>query len=232
MSNRLDCIYNLIPRDSVGVVDVGTDHGFIPVRLAESGFRGNIIASDLRTDPLNKAISFSKSRGVNSLIHFKLCDGLTDIDRDAIDTIVIAGMGGETITHILDEDYWCASDKYKLILQPMTQSNILRYWLINNGFRIVKEFIIKDEGKIYNVLNVSFGVPDKYSDAELYLGKYEDLKDDILFPEYLDQLIRKFSIRVDGQEKSSTLASDTELNKSILRELISYKERIKNNEGQ
>ena len=226
MSNRLDCIYGLIPSNSVGVADIGTDHGIIPVRLAESDYHGNIIASDLRIDPLNKAVQYSESRGVKNRIRFILCDGLSGIDKELIDHIIIAGMGGDTITKILDEEYWCADKRYSLILQPMTHSNILRYWLINNEFIIKNEYLQKDDGKIYTVMYVVYGNSEKYSDAELYLGKYDQLKDNELFPEYLDHLIHRFSIRVKGQEKSNIPLFDYNLNKSILDELLVYKERL------
>lgn len=232
MSNRLDCIYSLIPFNSIGIADVGTDHGIIPVRLAESSYQGNIIASDLRQDPLNKAILFSETRGVRDRIKFTLCDGLSGIDKDLIDTIIIAGMGGDTITHILDEDYWCADKRYSLILQPMTHANILRYWLINNDFIIDDEYLEKDDGKIYNILSVKYGYSEKYSDAELYLGKVDQLKDKELFPEYLDYYIQRFNIRVKGQEKSNNHAFDYNLNKAILEELLSYKERLTKDEGK
>lgn len=61
-----------------------------------------------------------------------------------MDTIVIAGMGGDMICRILDEAEWCMSGKYKLILQPMTKQDILRYWLVNNGFEICRELIAED----------------------------------------------------------------------------------------
>lgn len=73
-----------------------------------------------------------------------------------MDTIVIAGMGGDMICRILDEAEWCMSGKYKLILQPMTKQDILRYWLVNNGFEICRELIAEDAGVLYQILTDAF----------------------------------------------------------------------------
>ena len=183
MSNRLDYIYNLIPKDSHGVADIGTDHGIIPVRLIQNGFSNTVVASDLRQSPLDKAIQAAEELNISDRINFLLTDGLQGIEKYDIDTIVIAGMGGETITSILDTDYWCCAPGYNLILQPMTQTHILRFWLTNNEFKITQELLVKDEDKIYNIMMVNYGVSPSYTDAELYTGKYEQIVENSLFSE-------------------------------------------------
>ncbi len=226
MSNRLDCIYNIIPKDSRGVADIGTDHGIIPIRLIQEGYTRTVVASDLREGPLSKAIHAAEELDISDRISFVLTNGLQGIEKYDIDTIVIAGMGGETITAILDEDYWCCAPGYTLILQPMTQSQILRFWLINNEFRIGREFLIKDENKIYNVILVEYGESLSYSDAELFTGKYEQIKENDLFPEYMDQMIHKFEVRVKGQSLSSNDSGNKNLNRTILSQLYEMKERF------
>lgn len=118
----------------------------------------------------------------------------------SVDTIVIAGMGGDTITGILDRDYWCADGEHTLILQPMSHQNVLRYWLVHNEFRITLETLILDSGTIYQLFTAEAGAAPKYSDAELFTGKYEQICDDPLFGEHLDGLIKKFSAAIHGME--------------------------------
>lgn len=226
MSNRLDCIYSLISKDSQGIADIGTDHGFIPLRLVSDGFKKTVVASDLREEPLNKAISAAEKKGVKDRISFVLTDGLNGIDRFDIDTIIIAGMGGETITGILDRDYWCASVKYTLILQPMTQAHILRFWLINNDFKIMEEHLRKDDNKIYSILKVSYGISPSYTDAELYTGRFDMIANSALFREYIDHMIHKFTVRVDGQNNSSKVENDKTINQNILCQLKEMRERF------
>ena len=54
MSNRLELIASFV-EGGLGVADVGTDHGYIPVMLAKRGYKGNIIATDINDGPLQKA---------------------------------------------------------------------------------------------------------------------------------------------------------------------------------
>lgn len=172
MNKRLKLISEYI-ENGKGVVDVGTDHGYLPVFLAENGYGGNIIASDINADPLSKAVKNAASAGVSDRISFLLCDGLRKCPPDKVDTIVIAGMGGDMILKIIEETEWCMSPKYKLILQPMSKCEILRYWLAYNGFEISNELLVEENGTIYQIMIVTFGGYTALNDAELYTGKYE-----------------------------------------------------------
>ena len=143
-----------------GVIDVGTDHGYFPVWMATHGYKGNIIATDINAGPLQNAMNTAQEAGVLNKIHFCQCDGLDGCKPDSMDTIVIAGMGGELICRILDRAEWCMDRRYKLILQPMTKSEVLRYWLVNNEFEICNEDLICEGGTIYQLgLAASPGSP-------------------------------------------------------------------------
>ncbi len=190
MNKRLKAIMSHIG-NGVGVIDVGTDHGYIPVALAQQGYSGNIIASDINTGPLESARRTAVSVGTADRIRFLLCDGLEKCDSAWIDTIVIAGMGGDTICGILDRAEWCQAPGYTFILQPMTKSEILRFWLVNNGFEIINDEYVCD-GILYQIIVARIGTSRRFSDAELYTGKLETVRDDELFPEYLSTLIKRF----------------------------------------
>ena len=151
MNKRLQAICSLICQGR-GVVDVGTDHGYIPVALAQNGYAGKIIASDICPGPLQAARNSAKSAAVDDKIEFLLCDGLDGCEKSAIDTIVIAGMGGDTICGILDRAEWCMTPDYTLILQPMTKAEVVRYWLAYNGYEFLDEVLVKDGGIIYQVI--------------------------------------------------------------------------------
>lgn len=226
MNKRLKAIFSYIS-DGIGVVDVGTDHGYIPSALAESGYAGNIIASDINPGPLESARRNAEDAGVLDHIEFLLCDGLDKCDPSKIDTIVIAGMGGDTICGILDRAEWCIAPGYKLILQPMTKAEILRFWLINNGFKIISEKYVRD-GNLYQILAAEFGASGRYSDAELYTGKYEAICTDGLFPEYLDRLIGRFEYEDNAMNSSESGRDDLRANfgRHILKELHEMRDRL------
>ena len=118
MNRRLAAILDEI-QDGIGVIDVGTDHGYLPAALAKRGYPGNIFASDINEGPLNAAKTTADNESLTDKIKFLLCDGLIACDPDKIDTIVIAGMGGDLICRILDQAEWTMDERYTMILQPM-----------------------------------------------------------------------------------------------------------------
>lgn len=228
MSNRLDKIAELI-QEGRGVIDVGTDHGYIPVMLCGRGYAGNIIAADINEAPLGAAKRAAGQAGFEDSIAFCLTDGLAGIASELIDTIVIAGMGGDTITGILDRDYWCCQDGYKLILQPMSHQNVLRYWLVYNEFEITAEYLVKDGGNIYEIMEVQKGEAPNYRDAEFFTGKYESASKNALFPEKLSELIKKFTSRVSGMESGKSIDDGLlRLNRTVLGELKLMQRRYEN----
>lgn len=176
MTERLNSILSLI-ENGRGMADIGTDHGYIPIELAKRDYKGKIIAVDINAFPLQKARLNAVSAGLEDLIDFRLSDGLDCISKDEIDTIVISGLGGSIICDILDRAEWTMDGKYKLVLQPMSKAEVLRYWLTNNGYSIEKEFDVLDGRTPYSIIcSVYSGNNTAYSDAELFTGKQPSKK--------------------------------------------------------
>ena len=109
----------------VSVLDVGTDHGYIPIYLAENGIAAQIFASDVSTGPLETAKRNAEKRGLSDKITFLLADGIPEAVAPLVDTIIIAGMGGETITGILERAPKTLKDGVFFILQPQTKLDAL-----------------------------------------------------------------------------------------------------------
>ncbi len=206
MNKRLKKIYEFIS-NGLGLVDVGTDHGYLPVYLAQNGYTGNIIATDIRPKPLAAARRSALAAGQSERISFLLCDGLELCPPDKVDTIVIAGMGGDTICGILDRAEWSWNSRYLHIYQPMTKPQVLRYWLIYNGFEILSEALVKDSGVIYPVIAARFGGETQLSDGELFVGKYDLLRAEPLFVEFCAQQIQRLENVLNGIERSSATQS-------------------------
>ena len=182
MDQRLLNIFNLIEQNAKGVCDVGTDHGMIPINLAIKGFAGNLIATDINEGPLQRAMENARSHSVYDCITFFRFDGLPTCLSSTFDTAVIAGMGGDLICSILDRADWIFSENYMLILQPMSKPEVLRYYLVNNGFAISDDVLSEDNGRIYQIIRCRYtGVNDSYADAELYLGKKSRCNDRQLY---------------------------------------------------
>ena len=144
---RLRLIANWVPEGAY-LADVGTDHGYLPTWLLLRGSIRGAIASDLRKGPLERAKATGALYGVER-IDYRLCDGLSGIRRTEVDTVVIAGMGGETMLSVLKGAPWTADGQHTLLLQPQTHEELVRAYLANNGFMITREALVQDRGTLY-----------------------------------------------------------------------------------
>lgn len=136
------------------VVDVGTDHGYVPVYFAQKGLFERIAASDINGGPLESARASAREYGVFDRIAFYLSDGLRDVPG-AFDTVVIAGMGGETMADILSACSW-AKDA-RLILQPQSRVEELGAYLKSAGFVCQRALLCRDSGRCYLAFSASAG---------------------------------------------------------------------------
>ncbi len=153
-------------RRDVRVADVGTDHGYLPIALLQSGKAVLAYACDINKDPLDSAVRNAEKYGESDRMRFVLSDGLHGIEAEHIDDIVIAGMGGELILRIISEAEWLQNKTMHLVLQPMTTAAQLRAGLSALGFEIDKEETVFDGKKIYSVLSVFYtGECNKCTDA-------------------------------------------------------------------
>lgn len=228
MSSRLEMIASFVTQGR-GVADIGTDHAILPIILRRRGYKGYIVAGDINEGPLKKAERGLLEAEIDD-VELKLCNGLESIDGSRIDTIVVAGMGGDTITGILDRGLydmpeWADRSDYKLILHPVTKPEILRYWLVNNGFRISGENYIEDNGILCQIICAEPGESEKYMDSELYVGKLERIVNQPCFEAVVDKHIKRFKAAVKGLEN----ASDASLAawKKLIENMISELERMK-----
>lgn len=223
MNKRLEAIARLV-MDGRGLADVGTDHGYLPIWLAQHGYGGKLFASDVNPLPLSAAIRSAQEAGLEKRIHFALSDGLEQTPPDEIDTIVIAGMGGDLICDILDRAEWCMDPRYSLLLQPMTKAEVLRYWLCNNGFVLTEEKLVRDGAFLYQVISARFQENMKLSDAELFSGAFTNLQRDPLAGEWLELLCARFDKELSGLSAAAKqMPEKIELCREILRELAEMK---------
>lgn len=201
MKERLLRISELIPKGK-GFADIGTDHGYLPLYMAQNGYNGNIIASDINADPLSCAVVNAREAGLDDKINFFLCDGIHPDCREKVDTIVIAGMGGDAICGILDRAEWCMDPQYTIIMQPMTKAEILRYWLSYNDFEIVDEILLEENGLLYQLICARYGQRTVLSDAEIFAGRLDLIKKQPLFEKHLSSCRKRIYKLLKGLENS------------------------------
>ena len=130
----------------------------------------------------------------------RLCDGLKGVGADEVDTIVIAGMGGQTIIHILSQAPWTKMPgKYTLLLQPMTKGGELRRWLADNGYCFTAERLVWDKDFLYPIMVVTGG-RQELSEIQQEYGVC--LADDPLYGDFLDRQIAKLQRAAAGKSHS------------------------------
>lgn len=225
MYKRLKTILSLIDPSAVGVIDVGTDHGFIPISLALSGFPGAIIASDVNELPLSTAMHSAHEAGVSDKIAFRLGNGLDCCRPGEVDTVIIAGLGGDLISSIIDRAEWTMTPGVKLILQPMTKAEVLRYFLTCNGYSIVSENPVSENGKLFSILFAEYSGQNTFlADAELFTGKVEQVSSDPLFGDVLSAEYNKIYKAVKGLESSASGSAQERFLSNILNSLEAMKD--------
>ena len=150
-SRLLACAGFVAPGDRVA--DIGCDHGYLSIHLLSEGIASSVIAADINEGPLQSAVRNAEKYGVRDRIKFFLSDGVRNIPRD-FDTLVCAGMGGDTMIHILESAPWLKSNQYRLILQCQSKTPMLRRWLSEQGWRITEESVLRDGRFLYTVMEV------------------------------------------------------------------------------
>jgi tRNA (adenine22-N1)-methyltransferase len=142
-------------RPGARVADIGCDHGYLGIYLLQKGIARSMIEADINQGPLDSARRNGLKYGVAEQMSFNLSDGVQSIPRD-FDTLVCAGMGADTMVHILDSAPWLTRGGYRLILQCQSKTPMLRRYLSDNGWHITREEVLRDGKFLYTVMEVVF----------------------------------------------------------------------------
>ena len=170
INNRLKCVASFVNEHDHAVLDVGCDHALLDIYLLEKNHSLKIIASDVNEGPLKKAKENIEKYSLTNKIKIKLADGLDSIEED-IDTVIISGMGTETIVNILNKNKDKLKQVNKLILSSNNKLLDLRKQVLLLGFKINKEKIVYEEDKFYIIIEFIKG-NKTYTNKELYFGPY------------------------------------------------------------
>lgn len=182
LSKRLELVASYV-EDNSKVIDIGCDHGFLSIYLANKYDNIKIIASDVNENALNNAIENIKKAKQTKKIDVRLGNGLDVVANPSeIDTLVIAGMGSNTIVGILKYDREKLANVKNIIIQSNTDLYFLRKNITSLGYYIEDEIMVEDKGIIYTVIKFTKG-KKRYGYRQLYLGPILMNKNDDLFNE-------------------------------------------------
>lgn len=172
--NRIEAIASLVDKDTL-VVDIGTDHAYLPIYLYENDITKNIVASDISSNALLFAKNNLDKHNLSSKIKLVVSDGFKNLDG-CFDIAIISGVGTETIKKILDNEVL----PNKLILSSHKNVNDLREYMLKIGYKIEKEIIVYENNIYYNIIKYVKG-KDNLSKYDLLVG----LNNDINYKNYL-----------------------------------------------
>lgn len=170
LSQRLQAIADMVPVGAK-VADIGTDHGFLPCYLAQSGKAEQVIACDVNAQPLALAQKNIADYNVADKVSTRLGDGLAVIKPGEVDVVTIAGMGGALMIDILDASPLVVDRLKRIVLQPNVGAEAVRIWAEKNRWQIVAEELVKENDIFSVIIVLEQGRSDRFMSAvELYLG--------------------------------------------------------------
>lgn len=210
LTPRLRSVAELVPKGAK-FADIGTDHAYLPVWLLQREIITKALACDLRRGPLDRARATAEKYSLTECMEFRLCDGLAGVAPGEVDTIAIAGMGGDTIAAILSSAPWVWRENCLLLLQPMSAQPHLRRWLQEHGYTIVRELLSREGNTIYTVFQVVSGPMKELSPGQIWAGRQNRGEDAPLRAEYLNRLIDQTGRAVEGLRRSTRPADRARL---------------------
>ncbi|MGE8144108.1 tRNA (adenine(22)-N(1))-methyltransferase [Pseudomonas frederiksbergensis] len=170
LSMRLERVAAHVPAGA-RLADIGSDHGYLPVALMRRGAITAAVAGEVAMTPFHAAERTVRENDLDQQITVRLASGLAAIEPgDGITAISICGMGGETIRDILDSGKAHLNGQERLILQPNGGEQPLRQWLMENGYRILCEELLRENRFDYEIIVAERAGPVEYTAEELYFG--------------------------------------------------------------
>ncbi len=177
LSPRLSAAASLVKGGGI-VADIGTDHGYLPIYLIQSGKNERAIAADIGKMPLENAAKSVAEYDLAEKIELRLSDGLNSFRENEVDEIVFAGMGGTLIAEKLNETPWIKNKNLHFVFQPQSRAEDLREFLFLNGFEIGKEIATHEGNRFYIAFDAFYtGETRDFTVADCFLGKLPETED-------------------------------------------------------
>lgn len=227
LSKRLSAVAGLVT-EGASVADIGTDHGYIPLYLAQKNPQAFFLAMDVNEGPLQRAREHIRAAGMEERIGLRLSDGLGALRPGEVDTMIAAGMGGGLILRILAAHPQVTASIREFILQPQSEIEKVRASLEEQGYQVVREDMVEEDGKYYPMMKMIHGreTPPMTKVEHVYGRKLLQQRHPVLFgylqrekrlrEEILEQL------RLSGSEKAGLRRQEVLGELSIVDRALEY----------
>ena len=222
LSRRLQAVAGLVTA-GYRLADIGTDHAYIPIYLAQSGRVPEAVAMDVNQGPLERAEDNIRSHGLEGRVKTRLSDGFSALKEGEADSAVIAGMGGGLVIRILKEGECLVGTLKECILQPQSEIEKVRAFLLEEGFLFIKEDMVEEDGKYYRMMKVcppagktgrASATKETWDETELRYGRYLLRDRNPVLRQYLEREIRikrQIMEGLKGQDSPRTAERKLEL---------------------
>jgi len=190
------------------LADIGTDHAQLPIAAITKKHVSYALAIDNKKGPYEIAKKHVEISKLENKISVILGEGLLEID-DAVDVVVISGMGGSLIAEILLKAD--LKNIRRFILQPNNDSFFVRKALMEINYKIEDEQIISDKNKHYDLIIAKQG-KEYYNNLQLTFGPINLLNKSTIFVDQLNREIIRLKKLLDT---ISSLQRITEINQEI-----------------
>ncbi len=200
LSDRLETVLSFVACEGTAA-DIGTDHGYVPIELVRRKLVKRALAMDVQKGPLSRAEKNVKAAGLEEKIETRLSDGLNKLRPGEAETVIIAGMGGELLIHILEQGERMWESVNQWVCSPHSEIPKVRRWLWEHKFPIVRESMVYEEEKYYTILDVR---NPKTWDGPAFPG--EDFRKQFRYGEFLLKERAPVFIRYLEEEEGKLLA--------------------------
>jgi tRNA (adenine22-N1)-methyltransferase len=171
LSKRLEAVASFVEQGAI-LADIGSDHAYLPCYLVRAGKISKAIAGEVVKGPYESAVRNVRKKGLSNEITVRLANGLEAVqESDEIDTISIAGMGGPLIASILNDGNEKLENVKRIVTQPNIHASSIREWAVQNGWKIIDEYILKEDNKIYEIIVLEKGQAE-YNELEMMVGPF------------------------------------------------------------
>lgn len=206
LSDRLNAVIGLAGKADC-LADVGCDHGFISIELINRGISKKMIAMDVREGPLSRAKEHILQCNMHDVIETRLSDGVQALKVNEADGMIIAGMGGNLVIHILEQGKEIISGMQQCVLQPQSEIAKVRKYLRDNNFQTVAEDMVFEDGKYYPMMKVVPNRQNEIQSREIFdlYGEFLLRENNSVLKKYLNWQIEKKNQIIEN------LSSDNEI---------------------